>query len=506
MKQRLFFFLISGLSSLSLFAQTDSLTLFQRIQQVQTVKRNPVFSTLDNPALYYFFSPVTYHSLSVNYTSSIQNKAVQKEKGRGTYGVSVTAQTYQKMSKNSRVWGSAYYRKYTSRDVQGVETSDYAYVSPYALGDSIGGDVKQESYAFQGGYAGAIDKHLWGIQMSYRALLAYRDIDPRPKNTVGHLKFIAGYAYALGTHYLATSMHYYRYKQFSSLEFVDELNTAYLYHLTGLGNEYKRFGGDRDACYFESDEFGGVLTWFPQQSGLGVSLGYATYRLTKTLSASNDLPLNTLNVKQLKPQLYYQWKRSNHNYWLKLNVQSEWRKGYDNIFDDGASGSYLQITRRENYKSIVHKMKGSFSMESQRNQKVQYSFEPYVAYYSSTQMQRSSNAEISNSNGALGMETTISYPLKKCLLSAKLAGRQQFSISKTWRMETPTEVTYRYDQLRHNFEIATHAQTFAQFSLRADWKPSSQKRAWYLQTDYQYGAYQKQIKTHLLTICLGCFF
>lgn len=494
------------LSMVESAAQVDSLSLFQRTQYVLASSPAYILSSVENPALHYFLSPLSYSTLFAGYQSEYQNKAVQKEKGRGDQGMLVLAEMYRNLTKNSRVWGSATYRNFTSRDVQGVETSDYDYVFPYALGDSVGGDMQQESYAFKGGYAHHKERWLFGAEMSYRALLAYRAIDPRPKNTVGHLKFTVGTAYLLSReHFLGISAHYYRYKQFSSLQFVDELKTAYLYHLTGLGNEYKRFGGDRDACYFESDEFGAEITWHPQKKGLGLKWGYNTYTLKKTLTASNDLPLNTLKVYQVSPMIYYQGASDAHRWIAKVKVNGAWRRGYDNIFDDGTSGSFMQITTRHTYRASNWDAKASFLWEAQQKKKWQYSLEPYCAYQFKEQLHQPSAARINYSNANLGCNLSTSYPYKKVLWSGVASFYQQFSFKKQWDLSAPTKVRYRYQQLQHNFDIASQAQTLAHVAVRADLACLPQHKSLYIQIDYTQGWYARNTRHYAFVFRLGCF-
>lgn len=105
------------------------------------------------------------------------------------------------MSDASRIWGNAYYHNGERKNVQWNESADYELIYPYVMADTIGGDIKSETYFFEGGYAASHGRWTFGGEFSYRALLEYRDVDPRPRNSIADLQGKAGASYQFNKRY-----------------------------------------------------------------------------------------------------------------------------------------------------------------------------------------------------------------------------------------------------------------------------------------------------------------
>ena len=136
--------------------------------------------------------------------------------------------------KNRKLWGQAYYRNGVKRNVVWNETSDYDWVYPYVLGDSVGGDLRCEEYYFAGGYAREYARVTWGGTLDYRAAVEFRNIDPRPKNVVGELNASLGISLRTKTHYgIGISAFATKYKQSNEIKTVRIIRENLLAEISG---------------------------------------------------------------------------------------------------------------------------------------------------------------------------------------------------------------------------------------------------------------------------------
>ena len=151
-------------------------------------------------------------------------------------------------------------RNGVKRNVVWNETSDYDWVYPYVLGDSVGGDLRCEEYYFAGGYAREYGRVTWGGTLDYRAAVEFRNIDPRPKNVVGELNASLGISLRTKTHYgIGMSAFATKYKQSNEIKFYSELGQSKVYHFTGMGMDYARFSGNNNSAYYKGKSFGGNI-------------------------------------------------------------------------------------------------------------------------------------------------------------------------------------------------------------------------------------------------------
>ena len=270
------------------------------------------------------------------------------QQGRGGRRLDVSAATLTRLGTADCVWGEAQYANGTTYDVRWTETSDYAMLAPYVLGDPKGGDLQHEQYSLCGGYSSRMGQSLMGFELGYRALSEYRDRDPRPSNTVAHLKASASYGRRLTPATLAAaSLRYARYKQTNELQYLNELGAAMEYHLTGVGNHFLRFSGASNNCFYKGDDVGlGLLVHHRLPTGLlsfGADYDYACRE--KILSDLNRLPLNDLRTRQL--QLRLGWLSA--GWGIEASFATEHRKGRDNLFGDATGNVYPQIGSRRQY-------------------------------------------------------------------------------------------------------------------------------------------------------------
>ena len=148
-------------ATVSSFAQKGDTVLIQkRAYERSAVRQNFIITPYLNPALNYYRYSDSYSSLSISGDWDNESRALNAQEGDGWGGFKVAADSYVRMSDASRIWGNAYYHNGERKNVQWNESADYELIYPYVMADTIGGDIKSETYFFEGGYAD--DGHLAG--------------------------------------------------------------------------------------------------------------------------------------------------------------------------------------------------------------------------------------------------------------------------------------------------------------------------------------------------------
>ncbi len=292
-----------------------------------------------------------YSLTSVSVGASLRNesRAVIPQLGKGEISGNFTANTFITYKKGA-TWGNALYTNGKIADVQFNETSDYAMLYPYTLGDSVGGDLRFQNYRFGGGVNTALDNN-WklGVEAQYRADLAYRQIDPRPKNLVTDIDATVGASRRIAGKYLVgLDLNAGKYKQTNSLRFFSELGVPNVVHFTGLGTHYYRFQGSNYNTYYKGYRVGSSLGIVPDGSGWHGNIAYNYFAFIKIISSLNELPMARAGEHQTSGEIAYLHEESTA-WGIKLNADYSRKLGTENIFGDAADNVYPQIMSLEQF-------------------------------------------------------------------------------------------------------------------------------------------------------------
>ncbi len=382
MKRRLITIQLLFLTVVSTLAQgADTTSLSVRTLQHTALAENFVALPFENPAMNYFRHQVSLSNLFVSLDNQKESTPLVAEEGDGWRGFRVTADSYVRLTENSRVWGEAYYRNGTRTRVKWNETSDYEQIYPYVVADSLCGDMKSETYFFHGGYAQHTGRWTYGLSFRYKALLEYRDVDPRPRNITADLDFRLGATYALRDYVLGLSAEVHRYKQNGNITYYNELGTTKTYQLTGLGTSYIRFDGARNNYSYEGMTYGATLSLLPL-SGNGVS-GAAYVRsssLMKKLPDVGNIKLNEASTLEYGAELAWKHFGRQNAYGIKVEAACKDRTGTENIFGDAASNLYPLISSVDAFKSNRQQAGLSLFYERQQTDGWRWSVVPGVGY------------------------------------------------------------------------------------------------------------------------------
>jgi len=138
--------------------------------------------------------------------------------------------------KSRLYYGDARYENTTHRQILWNTVADWQRVAPYVVGDTVGGEVYQEQYAFRGGYAQNFSVLDLGLEGSYQATTRYKINDPRPKITVSDLRIAVGAAYRFGQAYaIGVETSFTDYQQDQSIKVYKKGSGVKLFYLRGFG-------------------------------------------------------------------------------------------------------------------------------------------------------------------------------------------------------------------------------------------------------------------------------
>lgn len=160
--------------------------------------------------------------------------------GDGYSEKKLSSESFQQVSHYS-FFGKAEYINDQKNNVAWRDVEDRSLLSPYFIADSIGGDYKREAYSLSGG--ASLRKHNieWGIRGTYTGGVSYREVDPRPRNTVSVIQVNPGLSYFNGNWRFGLFGEYTRYRQNVDIQVEKENKKIFFYLLQGFGNYNRQF-------------------------------------------------------------------------------------------------------------------------------------------------------------------------------------------------------------------------------------------------------------------------
>lgn len=230
-----------------------------------------------NPAAMFtrFESSRSAFNATGSYSGADEAQVVQEGTGHLIGGLD--AHSYMRLNQSTVVWGGAKFSTGQLRNLKWTESIDYDRISPYVLGDSVGGDLSERRYSFYGGYAGRSGAWGWGAKASYVASIDYRDCDPRDKIVVSDLNVDLGVTRSVGSYDIGAALGLNVYNQDCDLEFYNPINNIRVYVFTGLGTVYSRFSGNSaENAAYDGIGYRMALTLTP--AGVNGAWGAVRYR------------------------------------------------------------------------------------------------------------------------------------------------------------------------------------------------------------------------------------
>jgi hypothetical protein len=330
-------------------------TIIEKIHEEYSYERLLKNSINVNPASHMGARKYNITTFSVfTENSDTPNQLKQKGTGKNLWGAK--ARTLQILDDKTTVWGHASYTQGKSKQVVWNENTDYDLIYPYVAADSVGGDMKFESYSFSGGYSRKLNSYTIGITGSYRATLSYRDADPRPKNTT------ADFSIALGAHKtifqkfkIGVYLDAEKYTQKHYLSFVSNQGYPMIYNMSGLGNYNELLSGKLRQAYYEGWSYGGGIQIFDADNrSWYLNIGLKKFNMDKLLTEYSDLNASNIDERQFNASLGKFFDAGKIVWGISAEGNSRERKGTENLFLNENSRNYIQIGSAEKYSHKVN--------------------------------------------------------------------------------------------------------------------------------------------------------
>ena len=268
--------------------------------------------------------------------------------GTQTGGFAVQAQSVYDINAVSRVFGEASYRWEDCKQTRYVDSADYRLTAPYLTVDTIGGDMRRETYSFYGGYRMLKNRILWHAALQFRAEQSYRMRDPRAKNKVTDLRIEASIGYQWPQYALSLSAYGGRYKQNNEVRFYSELGETTIYHMANDTEPYARFSSNNKVSYYSGYRAGTGIFLSPvsRQPGFAAGVQYDWIRFVKELTINTQVPITALSTHTLSLQLGYvaaRWR-------VMAQGGMELKRGQQYIYGDNANNYYQLLLISPNYR------------------------------------------------------------------------------------------------------------------------------------------------------------
>ncbi len=308
-----------------------------------------------------------YTSVQIGYNQHSKKKYDWQE-GSGQQDLTFQSETHQILTNDLTVWGKAHFKSIQSKDIRFNENLDYRQIYPYFLADTVGGDLKVESYHFGGGLAKSFDKWVLGVEGYLTANQGYRKIDPRPLNKSTTIDVKGSVSRDLGLdHTLSLGVDYEFYKQTSRLSFVSLLGRPLIFNLNGPG-VYSNLltgmgpsGSSQALAYYENTTLRGTLLWSPKNSGF-YAKGIVEQRVGDKYTNHTNEAINFFTDEQLQVDLGY-IQQYNNWYWKAVGTWNSRRmSGADGLFNTvstSAAGGYEKFADRSSYRYFSDRYAGT---------------------------------------------------------------------------------------------------------------------------------------------------
>lgn len=272
-------------------------------------------------------------------------QGTQVIEGKQDGGFSVQARSVYDINPVSRVFGTASYRWEDIKQTQYIDNADYRLTAPYLTVDTLGGNMRRETYAFYGGYRMLKNHILWHAALQFRAEQSYRMQDPRPKNKVTDLRLEASIGYQWKQYALSLMAYGGRYKQNNEIYFYSELGETTIFHMANDTEPYARFSSNNKISYYSGYRAGVGVSLLPT-TGFIAGLQYDWFTFTKTLSIVTQVPITALTTHQVGAQFGYIG-----SCWRVLgSAEMEFKRGRQYLYGDNANNYYQLLIIASNYR------------------------------------------------------------------------------------------------------------------------------------------------------------
>ena len=450
-------------------AQEKNDSTLVKVHENQLIFNQLLDKTTLNPAQQYLRKNFSITELAVGLQQQ-KKQAFLQQKGKGTEKFKINTNSYYKIDSSNVVWGSASYTSGKRKSVLWNESSDYDIIFPYVSADSIGGDLKYETYQISGGYNRKINTYQLGIEAHYRALNDYRNIDPRPKNVVSDFKIHLGLSKEIANYSIGLDGFYQQYSQSNSIKFYKVLGAPPVYHMTGLGSYNNLFMGNKLDAYFDGKGFGGSLGIMnTKRKGLIMNLGYKNFQYDKIMTSFQDLTASSIKENQYWGKADYRFIGTKYNALLSISGNIQKRVGEEGIFYNQTSSNYIRIGTAKRYEYRENNALLSAALQRD-NAKFPWSVAPFAGLLFSEESYQSNVIRQSFTKMNYGIDFQFPMKFKNSLLHFNYKIQMMKTINESSEFDyayTSSKIT---EMIRENFNFLRSDYLQMDFNARFDFK------------------------------------
>lgn len=510
MKLRMLFAAVGGVLLWADASAGDTLSIASRrageYEQAGTMRRQ----VWQNVAMRYDKLPFSLTEIRVDGLTEKRGEAALAQQGNEAEEWGAAVSSFFVLDGQSRLFGEASYRNGRREHLLWNENSDFEYLYPYVTGDSIGGFMKEETYRFSGGYAYRSGRWTAGAELAYRAVTAYRDKDPRPRNTVSDLTVGAAASCRINGRYrVGLSADYRIYSQKSDIAFLADKGSTSVYQMLGLGMDYVRFAGLQTSARYRGNGAGGSLDLLPvdAENGLSVSLRADYFHLTKELPNLNNAPINENALTDVSLEAAWNRRAAAWKYGVMLDVAMQRRSGTENIFGDPTGNVYPQISSVDPFKQTSFRaaLRGMAGQPVSAVRRWGWSVKPFVAYGQTEPKYESAGRYVKVASLQGGLQAEAAWRQEKWLWTAGVSGSRLSNLKADYVLPGLSADRSVTQALLSNIRYAGDDRTACAVSLRGDWWADA-RYALFFAASCRYGKYKECGKAHKVELAVGCVF
>lgn len=365
-----------------LFAQTkgEGTSVGQQVQQQRKLDALPKQEQASvNSVLLHSDSTATLSAIKLYYTND-KKDIFDPQQGAGKNGYGLQAQSFKRLDSVSSIWGLAAYGQQRINDVRWNETSDWQWVYPYVLGDSVGGNQHQEYYHFKGGYNRAMGQYVVGLSAAYSAALAYRAIDPRMDNTSSDLTVGIAISRPVASYRLAFKYDYTYYTQHNTVKIASPISSPAFYHLIGMGVDQKLFWGkNTDNYYLGNKHTVGVQLQPLVETGFYLSIVYQSAYIDKSITNLRSLPVAHARTREGEVTTAYLFKRGTGTWVPALHGYYKERQGTSYLFEHESGNNYNKIGELDDFDQQQYRAQASIQVRYPLSSTIDWKLVPQIA-------------------------------------------------------------------------------------------------------------------------------
>lgn len=457
------------LASASVAAQQKADVLTRRLCH-SSLETNVATWRYGNPALMKdrFASSLTTIDAFWRYDS--QQEARLIEEGDGSNRAGIEAKAYVKKGSND-IWGEAGYDFGQRRNVMLNESSDYQTVYPYVTADLVGGDLHEENYRFSGGFAHTLKGGVTlGAFAGYNALLAYRTVDPRPRNLTSDLDFAAGMRWR----WLGVALKAGKYKQTNVVKFYNETSQPTVYHATGLGTDYYRFRGANTNTYYNGRNFGiqaDAASSLGKFTDFGIHVAYDYSGIDKIISSLNELPMASVTEQRINAAAHILTHvAATNTLAVEAVISRTQRDGNENIFGEAENNIYPEIASLTMFRRSI--TEGSLLLAYEHTLGAVRIQASATGGYASDRWRYTEPERLMESDAAIaGVDAAVAWRSKQWTLSAeagasaRICTSSKLAIPESDMVALNASVEQQYLLMANN-DCTYHAAAQADFAMK----------------------------------------